>query len=75
MEPVPNDPKNSKPYSNYLKYGNLTFQLFGAIALSAWVGYKLDQYFGFSFPVFLLLLVLGTFVGMMVMVYRSLKKE
>ena len=75
MEPVRNDPKKLKPYNNYLKYGNLTLQLFGAIALSAWGGHKLDQYFGFSFPVFLLSLVLGTFVGMMVMVYRSINKE
>ena len=75
MEPGRNDPKNSKPYSNYLKYGNLTLQLFGAIALSGWGGYKLDQYLGFSFPVFLLSLVLGTFVGMMIIVYRSINKE
>jgi len=75
MEPGPNDPKKLKPYSGFLKYGNLTLQLFGAIALAAWGGYKLDQYVGFSFPVFLLSLVLGTFAGMMIMVYRSINKE
>lgn len=75
MEPDRNDPKKSKPYSSYLKYSNLTLQLFGAIALAAWGGHKLDQYFAFSFPAFLLSLVLGTFVGMMVMVYRSINKE
>jgi F0F1-type ATP synthase assembly protein I len=75
MEPVHNDPKNSKPDNHYLKYGNLTLQLSAAIALSAWGGYKLDQYVGFSFPVFLLSLVLLTFCGMMVMVYRSINKD
>jgi uncharacterized membrane protein len=74
MEPVRNAPKNSKPYNNFLKYGNLTVQLFVAIALAGWGGYKLDQYVGFSFPVFLLSLVLITFIGMMVMVYRSINK-
>jgi F0F1-type ATP synthase assembly protein I len=75
MEPVPNAPKNSKPYNNYLKYGNLTVQLFAAIALAAWGGNQLDHYFGFSFPVFLLSLVLVTFTGIMVMVYRSIKNK
>jgi F0F1-type ATP synthase assembly protein I len=75
MDPVRSDPKNSKPPSNYLKYGNLTLQLFGAIALAGWGGYKLDQYFGFSFPVFLLSFVLLTFGGMMFVVYRSINKE
>lgn len=74
MEPVP-DPKKSKPFNSYLKYGNLTVQLFGAIGLSAWGGHKLDQYFRFSFPVFLLSLVMVTFAGMMFMVYRSLNKD
>ena len=74
MEPDRNAPKNSKPYNTYLKYGNLTVQLFAAIALAAWGGYKLDQYLGFAFPVFLLSFVLITFTGMMVMVYRTINK-
>ncbi len=74
MEPDRNAPKNSKPYNTYLKYGNLTVQLFAAIALAAWGGYKLDQYLGFAFPVFLLSFVLITFTSMMVMVYRSINK-
>jgi len=49
-------------------------QLFAAIALAAWGGYKLDQYLGFAFPVFLLSFVLITFTSMMVMVYRSINK-
>jgi len=49
--------------------------LFGAIGLSAWAGHKLDQNFAFQFPVFLLTFVLGTFAGMMVMVYKSINKH
>ena len=74
MEPAP-DPKKSKPFSPYLKYSNLALQLFGVVGLSAWGGYKLDQYLGFTFPVFLLSLVLISFAGMMFMVYRSFNKE
>jgi len=73
MEPDRNAPKNSKPYNTYLKYGNLTVQLFAAIGLAAWGGYKLDQYLDLPFR-FLLSFVLISFTGMMVMVYRSINK-
>jgi hypothetical protein len=75
MESVPTDPKKPKPSNAYLKYSSLGLQLFGAIGLSAWAGYKLDQYLRFQFPVFLLTFVLGAFAGMMVMVYRSINND
>lgn len=75
MDPGPNDPKKSRPYNSYLKYGNLTAQLFAAIGLAAWGGYKLDKYLGFKFPVFLLSFVLIVFSGMILQIYRSINKD
>ncbi len=75
MEPEHTDPKKQKPYSSYLKYSGLGLQLFGAIGLSAWAGYKLDQYFEFQFPLFLLSFVFIAFAGMMMQVYRSINKD
>lgn len=75
MEPAPTDPKKPRPSNAYAKYSSLGLQLFGSIGLSAWAGHKLDHVFGFQFPVFLLSLVLGTFLGMMVMVYRFTNKD
>jgi hypothetical protein len=75
MEPARTDPKKPKPSNTYLQYSSLGLQLFGAIGLSAWAGHKLDQNFAFQFPVFLLTFVLGTFAGMMVMVYKSINKH
>lgn len=69
-----NGPKRSRP-SNFLKYSNLTLQLFGAIALAAWAGYKLDHYLAFGFPAFLLLFVFIAFGGVMYQVYRSINKD
>jgi F0F1-type ATP synthase assembly protein I len=69
------DPKKPKPSNAYLKYSSLGFQLLGSIGLCAWLGYRIDLYFHFSFPVFLLSLVMLAFVGNMVLLYRSVNKD
>jgi Putative F0F1-ATPase subunit Ca2+/Mg2+ transporter len=75
MEPDRSDPKKSKPPSNFLRYSNLTLQLFAAIGLSAWAGHSLDSHLSFRFPVFLLSFVLIAFVGMMIQLYRNFNKD
>jgi hypothetical protein len=75
MDPARIDPKKQKPSNNYLKYSSLGLQLFGAIGLSAWAGHALDVHFQFTFPGFLISLVMITFAGMMVQVYRSMNKD
>ena len=75
MDPVHSDQKKQKPSSNYLKYGSLGLQLFGAIGLSAWVGHALDTHFQLTLPLFLISLVMVTFAGMMVQVYRAMNKD
>ncbi len=49
-------------------------QLLLVIGASCWAGLKIDQYFNFQFPVFLLLLMLLSFGGMLYKIYRSLNE-
>jgi Putative F0F1-ATPase subunit Ca2+/Mg2+ transporter len=72
MEAGPTKPKKPKPSSNSpLKYAGLGLQLLLIIGVASWVGHRLDLYFNFEFPVFLLSLVLIAFGGVMFQVYKS----
>ncbi|HTH58140.1 MAG TPA: AtpZ/AtpI family protein [Cyclobacteriaceae bacterium] len=57
-----------------MKYSSLGLQLLFTIGLSAWVGLKIDQYFAFRFPVFLLTFTLVSLAGLMYKLYRSLNE-
>jgi hypothetical protein len=72
-DPSPN-PK-SKQYNTYIKYSGLAIQLFAAIALFGWLGYKLDQWLELKFPAFMITLGFLAFAGMMYQVYRSVTKD
>jgi F0F1-type ATP synthase assembly protein I len=66
----------SKPNpSSHLKYAHLALQLLLAIAVAGWLGYKLDQYLGFSVPVFMIVFGFVAFAGMLYQVYRSLHQD
>ncbi|MBS1680884.1 MAG: AtpZ/AtpI family protein [Bacteroidetes bacterium] len=63
-----------KQQNNFLKYSTLGLQFLLTIGLCAWLGLKLDRYFEFTFPVFLLSFTLLSFGGMMYKLYRSLNE-
>jgi hypothetical protein len=74
--PSANDPINKKkPVNSYLKYSGLAFQLLATLGVSGWLGYELDQYLAFKFPVFMLLFGFLAFGGTMYQIYRSLNQE
>ena len=73
--PDPSTRKKLKPYNNYLKYSSLAFQLLAAIAIFGWLGFKLDAYLGYKFPVFMLVFGFIAFAGMMYQLYRSIKRD
>jgi hypothetical protein len=76
MNAQSNDPSNrKKPVNAYLKYSGLAFQLFAAIGIFGWLGYKLDQKLSLEFPAFTLIFVFVAFGGMMYQIYRSLNQE
>jgi hypothetical protein len=66
--------KKLNQYNGYLKYSSLAIQLFVVIGFFGWLGYKIDGWLNLKFPVFLLLLGLASFGGMMYQVYRSINR-
>jgi len=64
----------NKPVNAYMKYSGLAFQLLVSIGVFGWLGYKLDQYLDFEFPIFMLLFGLLAFGGMLYQVYKSLNQ-
>jgi len=64
-----------KSVNNFLKYSGLGLQMLASIGIAAWLGMKLDQHFGFKFPVFLLTFVFLIFGGMMYQLYRNLNND
>jgi len=44
------------------------------IGVFGWLGFKIDQYFSFTFPLFLLLFVFASFGGMIYRIYRSINE-
>ncbi len=73
--PGPSPNRKQKPSNAYLKYSGLAFQLLIAIALCGWLGYRLDQWLGLTFPAFMLLFGFLAFGGMMYQLYRSINKD
>jgi F0F1-type ATP synthase assembly protein I len=69
------EPKKPGRYDDYLKYSGLAFQLVIAIGIMGLLGYRLDQYLGFSFPLFMLLFGMVSFGWLLYKLYRSLNKE
>lgn len=67
--------KKREPLEPLLKYGSLALQMVALIAFAAWAGWKIDQLLGLSFPFFLLLFVLLSFVGMIYKLYRETKVD
>ena len=63
-------PKQKNPYSNYIKYSNLAFQIMGVFLMGVFGGYKLDTLTSFSFPLFTLLFSL---IAIAIVIYISIK--
>jgi F0F1-type ATP synthase assembly protein I len=59
----------------YLKYSGLAFQMIGAMIIAAYLGAKLDNYFGTKNPWFTIVLLLVAVVASMVLVIVSLNKK
>lgn len=73
-EPAPTEPDRPQPSDSWLKYSTLAIQLLATIALFGWLGFKLDRYLNFTFPLFMFLFGLLAFAGMVYQLYRSLNR-
>ena len=71
------DPSHKKQnqYNSYLKYSGLGIQLLVTLGIMGWLGYLLDQYLNFQFPVFMLLFGFATFGGSMYRIYKMISKD
>jgi len=66
--------ENRDRYSAYLKYSGMALQFFAVIALGAWVGQKLDAYFGTSKPFITIICILFLAAGYFFKMYRDLTR-
>jgi len=62
------------PLNEYAKYSALGFQMLAAIGLGVWGGMKIDQWTGWKFPVFTLVLPILGIVSSIVLLVRGLPK-
>jgi F0F1-type ATP synthase assembly protein I len=71
----PSQPSKKPSQSNsYLKYGGLAVQLLGAIFVCGWIGSKIDGWLEMKLPLFMIVLGLLGFAGVMFQVYRSINR-
>lgn len=74
--PDPSQPnKKLSPYNSYLKYSGLAIQLLATIGICGWIGYRLDRWVEFKYPVFMLTFGLLGFAGIMYQVYKSINRQ
>lgn len=74
--PGPSQPnKKLNRYNSYLRYSGLGLQLLITIGVCGWLGYKLDQYVGNKYPLYMLLLGFLGFAGSMYQIYRSINRH
>jgi hypothetical protein len=61
----PNQQQPSPPsrVNEFLKYTSLGLQLVITLAIAGGLGYYIDQWIGWQFPVFLLLLIMAALAG------------
>lgn len=64
------DSKPKKSFDNYIKYSNIAFQMAAIIGLGVFGGVKIDQYLGWKFPVFTLVL---TLFSLSIAIYISIR--
>ncbi len=65
-----------KPLNNYARYSSIAMQMLVIIVLGVWGGVLLDKYIGIKFPIFTVLLSLGSVsLAIYVAVKDFLKKK
>lgn len=75
-QPTTNNKKQFRSNKSYLmEYAGLASQLMAALALGVFLGYKLDGWLHFSFPVFLWVLPLVFLIVMFVKIIKDTEKK
>lgn len=74
QDPSHQAPKKQNQYNSYLKYSGLAVQLLGAIFVCGWIGSWIDRWLEMKLPIFMIVLGLLGFAGVMYQVYRSINR-
>lgn len=70
------DPNQEKRFtSNYAKYSGIAFQMLGTIGLGVYAGLKLDEWLAYKFPLFTLVLSLGSVGASLYLMIVQVKSE
>lgn len=71
-----NNKKSYRSNKSYLmQYAGLASQLMAALALGVFLGFKLDHWLQFSFPVFIWVLPLVFLIAMFVKIFKDTNRE
>lgn len=62
--------KKKQQFDNFIRYSNMGFQMFAIIALSVFIGFKLDQWMTNKIPVFT---VVFSIIGVGAAIYQAIK--
>lgn len=73
-DPSQRNPKLNQ-YNSYLKYSGLALQLLATLFVCGWFGHKLDQWLDLKYPVFMIVLGLIGFAGVIYQVYKSINRS
>jgi F0F1-type ATP synthase assembly protein I len=57
------------------KYAGMAFQILATLGVAFFIGYKLDEYFALSFPIFLISLPVIALIGFLYQVVRDTNKK
>lgn len=78
MEHKVEDPKNDNPkksekqsLNNYAKYTGVAFQMMAIIGLSAFIGYKADQFYGHQTQ---WVTAIACVIGVVLSIYQTIKQ-
>lgn len=66
-----NQNKATNPLRQYAKYSGIAFQMMAVMALSAWLGWKLDQKLNLQFPIFTLVFIITALALVLYKLIRS----
>ena len=74
MEKEKSTEKQKQP-NNFLRFSGFGIQIVVTLCLAAWVGLKLDTYFGLKIPVFLIILLLTALGGTLYIFIRQVSSD
>lgn len=74
-DPLSQKPRRKPDNRALYRYAGLAFQMMATLGLAVFVGYKLDQWTGWSFPVFMIILSLLALVLVLWQIIKDTRRN